>query len=79
MQEEESSAEETSVKYQPREPTDLRSKFLLEMEAREVQKERDAARLQELAELAAIMEYEKPWPDEVWSRFPLDRSFRAVH
>lgn len=39
------------------------------MEAREVQKEKDAQRAQELAELAAIKEFEKPWPDDLWCKY----------
>lgn len=59
---------EEEKKYFLRAPKDLRSQFLLEMEAREIQREKDAQRAQELAELAAIKEFEKPKPDKLWSK-----------
>lgn len=43
--------------------------FLQEMLDREIRKEKEAQRIQELAELAAVKEFEKPWPDELYGKF----------
>ena len=39
------------------------------MKSREIRKQLEAQRLQELAELEAIKEFEKPWPDPLASKF----------
>ncbi|KAK6635811.1 hypothetical protein RUM44_001065 [Polyplax serrata] len=62
---EEAKIEEDS-KYYLKKPLELKSMFLQEMLDREIRKEKEAQRIQELAELAAVKEFEKPWPDELY-------------
>ncbi|EEB18417.1 conserved hypothetical protein [Pediculus humanus corporis] len=54
---------EEDSKYFLKKPVELKSLFLEEMKSREIRKQLEAQRLQELAELEAIKEFEKPWPD----------------
>ncbi|KAJ9591544.1 hypothetical protein L9F63_001898, partial [Diploptera punctata] len=63
---EEDAKDETIPKYAIKAPPDLRSKFLLEMEQKEIQKKEDKIRQEEEEKRLEIEEFEKPAPDELY-------------
>lgn len=60
---------DVDTKYFLKKPVELKSKFLEEMHNREIRKQVEAQKNQELAELAAMKEFEKPWPDDFFGEF----------